>query len=219
MLRDLGRSAQDCLKEICKLELAGERATTSALASALAVSAPSATEMTKKLAGRGLVAREPYRGVALTDDGRRVALELIRHHRLLEQFLVAELGVPIAEAHAEAERLEHVLSERVEAHIDAALGHPTHDPHGEPIPDGRLNVARDRWRPLATLAVAEQAVVARVPDEDSEVLAYLEQLALVPGESVTVVAAAPFDGPMTVRTPTGEHAISRDLAASVGVVA
>jgi DtxR family Mn-dependent transcriptional regulator len=217
MLRDLGRSAQDYLKEICKLELAGERATTSALASALAVSAPSATEMTKRLAGRGLVTREPYRGVALTDDGRRVALELIRHHRLLEQFLVAELGVPIADAHAEAERLEHVLSERVEAHIDAALGHPTHDPHGEPIPDGRLNVTRLRWRPLDSLAVAEPAVVSRVPDEDAGVLAYLDELALVPGAEVTVVAAAPFDGPLIVRTSAGEHAISRDLAATVGV--
>jgi DtxR family Mn-dependent transcriptional regulator len=217
MLRQLGRSAQDCLKEICKLELAGERATTSALASALAVSAPSATEMTKKLAARGLVTREPYRGVALTDDGRRLALELIRHHRLVEQFLVAELDVPIAEAHAEAERLEHVLSERLEAHIDAVLGHPTHDPHGEPIPDGRLNVAHEEWRPLDSLAVAERSVVARVPDEDSEVLAYLDELALVPGADVTMVAAAPFDGPLTVRTSTGDHAISRALAATVGV--
>jgi DtxR family Mn-dependent transcriptional regulator len=217
MLRELGRSAQDYLKEICKLELAGERATTSALASALAVSAPSATEMTKKLAARGLVTREPYRGVALTDEGRRVALELIRHHRLLEQFLVAQLGVPIADAHAEAERLEHVLSERVEARIDAALGHPTHDPHGEPIPDGRLNVVHAAWRPLASLAVAEESVVARVPDDDAEVLAYLDDLALVPGAVVAVVAAAPFDGPLTVRTPTGDHAISRELAATVGV--
>jgi DtxR family Mn-dependent transcriptional regulator len=217
MLRDLGRSAQDCLKEICKLELAGERATTSALASTLAVSAPSTTEMMKKLAERGLVTREPYRGVALTEEGRRAALELIRHHRLLEQFLVAALGLPIAEAHAEAERLEHVLSERLEAHIDAALGHPTHDPHGEPIPDGRLNVAREQWRSLDSLAIAERSVVARVPDEDSDVLAYLDELALVPGEDVTVVAAAPFGGPLTVRTSTGDHAISRALAATVGV--
>jgi DtxR family Mn-dependent transcriptional regulator len=214
---ELGRSAQDYLKEIVKLELDGRRATTSAIAEALDVSAPSVTEMTKRLAERGLVEREPYRGVVLTAEGRRAALELVRRHRLLERFLVSELGLPIADVHAEAERMEHVLSDAVQDRMDAALGFPRHDPHGEPIPDGDLNVAPASWRPLLSLAVGETSVVARVPDEDAELLAYLDRLALVPGRELTVVAAAPFGGPLTVRTETGEHAISRELASAVGV--
>jgi DtxR family transcriptional regulator, Mn-dependent transcriptional regulator len=129
---------QDYLKEIYKLGAAGERVSTNALARQQRVSAASASAMVKKLAALGLVEHAPYRGVSLTDDGERVALEVIRHHRLLELYLAETLGIGIENVHDEADRLEHVLSEELEARIDKALGYPTHDPHGDPIPDADL---------------------------------------------------------------------------------
>ena len=135
---DLTVAVQDYLKAIYVLESSGERVTTSALAQRMAVSAPSATAMTKRLDELGLVERLPYRGVALTDAGRLGALEVVRHHRLLERYLVDRLGLSLDEVHAEAELLEHALSEELEARIDEALGFPTHDPHGDPIPDANL---------------------------------------------------------------------------------
>ena len=135
---DLTVAVQDYLKAIYALDSAGERVTTSALAGRMGVSAPSATAMTKRLAELGLVERAPYRGVALTDDGRRGALEVLRHHRLLERYLVDRLGLSLDQVHVEADRLEHALSEELEARIDKALGFPTHDPHGEAIPNAKL---------------------------------------------------------------------------------
>jgi DtxR family transcriptional regulator, Mn-dependent transcriptional regulator len=135
---ELTVAVQDYLKAIYALEAEGQRVTTSALAARMGVSAPSVTAMTKRLAELGLVERAPYRGVVLTDAGRRSALEVLRHHRLLELYLVNRLGLSLDEVHAEAELLEHALSEELEAKIDAELGFPTHDPHGDPIPDARL---------------------------------------------------------------------------------
>jgi DtxR family transcriptional regulator, Mn-dependent transcriptional regulator len=216
-LQDLSSAVQDYLKAVAKAELAGERATTTGLAQELGVSPPSATAMCKRLASLGLVERTPYRGVALTTAGRRLALEALRHHRLLERYLVESLGLSIAEAHAEADRLEHALSEALEARIDSALGYPDSDPHGDPIPDANLRVRADEWQPLSELAAGERATIRRVPDRDEEVLRYLGELALTPGQPVEVVLAAPFGGPMTVRSTGGEHAISRELAATIGV--
>jgi len=135
----LSEAIQDYLKEIYKLQSSGARATTSELATQMGVAPSSATAMLKKLAALGLAEHEPYRGAVLTDSGRRVALEVIRHHRLLEQYLAKTLGLPLDELHAEADRLEHALSEELEARIDRALGYPTRDPHGDPIPDADLN--------------------------------------------------------------------------------
>jgi DtxR family Mn-dependent transcriptional regulator len=209
---ELSATVQDYLKAIYALEAAGERATTSALADRMGVSAPSATAMTKRLADLGLVERAPYRGVVLTDTGRRGALEVLRHHRLLERYLVDRLGLSLDEVHAEAELLEHALSEELEARIDAELGYPTYDPHGDPIPDRELRVEPARGRSLLDLEPGSAATVARVPDGDAELLRYLRELALVPGLDAEVVSFAPFGGPVTVRTDTGEHAISRELA-------
>jgi len=179
------------------------------------VSAPSATAMTKRLAELGLVERAPYRGVALTDDGRASALEVIRHHRLLERYLVDRLGLTLDEVHAEAELLEHALSEELEAKIDAELGFPTHDPHGDPIPDADLRVSRGREGTLDEVEPGLQVSVSRVPDGDPELLRYLTELGLVPRATVEVVSLAPFGGPVTVRTASGDHAISRELAARI----
>jgi DtxR family Mn-dependent transcriptional regulator len=209
---DLTVAVQDYLKAIYALESAGERVTTSALAARMGVSAPSATAMTKRLAELGLVERAPYKGVALTEEGRLGALEVLRHHRLLELYLVNRLGLSLDEVHAEAELLEHALSEELEAKIDAELGFPTHDPHGDPIPDRELRVAAPGGTTLLDLALGERAAISRVPDGDPALLRYLAELGLVPGSDVELVALAPFGGPVTVRTDRGEHPISRELA-------
>jgi DtxR family Mn-dependent transcriptional regulator len=209
---DLTVAVQDYLKAIYVLESAGERVTTSALARRMAVSAPSATAMTKRLDELGLVERLPYRGVALTDAGRRGALEVLRHHRLLERYLVDRLGLTLDEVHAEAELLEHALSEELEAKIDEELGYPTHDPHGDPIPDRELRLVHGESRTLLDLEPGASGSIARVPDGDPELLRYLGELGLVPDAGVEVLEQAPFGGPVTVRTSSGDHAISRELA-------
>jgi DtxR family transcriptional regulator, Mn-dependent transcriptional regulator len=134
----LSNAIQDYLKEIYKLGRESERVSTSALATRQQVSPASASAMVKKLAALGLAEHTPYRGVILTHAGERVALEVIRHHRLVELYLAETLGIGVDDVHDEADRLEHVLSEELEARIDSALGFPTHDPHGDPIPDANL---------------------------------------------------------------------------------
>src|SRR5918997_1841705 len=148
---ELTDAIQDYVKEIYKLGSSGRKVTTSALAERLAVSAPSATAMLKKLASLRLVEHERYRGARLTPKGELVALEVIRHHRLLEQYLSHTLGLPIEALHDEADRLEHALSEELEAHIDRTLGFPTHDPHGDPIPGPDLTLRPTATSPLSAL--------------------------------------------------------------------
>jgi len=209
---DLTVAVQDYLKAIYVLESTGERVTTSALARRMGVSAPSATAMTKRLDELGLVERLPYRGVALTEEGRLGALEVLRHHRLLERYLVDRLGLSLDEVHAEAELLEHALSEELEAKIDEELGYPTHDPHGDPIPDRELRLVQAESQSLLDLEPGSRGSIARVPDGDPELLRYLGELGLLPDAGVEMLAQAPFGGPVTVRTSSGEHAISRELA-------
>jgi DtxR family transcriptional regulator, Mn-dependent transcriptional regulator len=213
----LSIAIQDYLKEIYKLQASGERPTTTAIAKRMGVAPSSATSMLKKLAALGLVEHAPYRGVDLSDAGTRIALEVIRHHRLLEQYLAETLGVGIDAVHAEADRLEHVLSEELEARIDEQLGYPTHDPHGDPIPDAGLNVDRTALRSLDALLPGEEATVRRVPDGDAGLLRYLARLTLVPGRRVTMRRLEPFGGPLTVAVDGSEHAISRELAGQIGV--
>jgi DtxR family transcriptional regulator, Mn-dependent transcriptional regulator len=214
---ELTDAIQDYLKEIYKLENVGRRATTSALAERLGVSAPSVTSMLKKLASLDLVEHERYRGATLTKRGERVALEVIRHHRLLEQYLVETLGLSIDAVHAEADRLEHALSEELEAQIDRSLGFPTHDPHGDPIPGPDLKIDHSEVTPLSTLEAGAKATVERIPDGDGELLRYLSKLKLTPGRRLEVRESAPFDGPLTVRVGGADHAISRQLADQIGV--
>jgi DtxR family transcriptional regulator, Mn-dependent transcriptional regulator len=216
VIGNLSEAAQDYLKEIHKLRLEGRRATTSAIAERMGVRPPSATAMVKKLAALGLADHAPYRGVALTPAGEKVALEVIRHHRLLEQYLAQALGLSLDEVHIEADRLEHALSEELEAHIDRSLGYPTHDPHGDPIPDSKLKLDRSRLRTLASLEPGDEVTIRRVPSDDA-LLRYLKSLALVPGRKVKLRSVAPFGGPLTVRVGKSEHAISRELAAGIGV--
>ncbi len=216
MRKPLSESVQDYVKELYKLQ-AGGRASTSALAGRMGVAPASATAMLKKLAQLGLAEHEPYRGALLTDTGERVALEVIRHHRLLEQYLAETLGLSIDAVHDEADRLEHALSEELEARIDESLGYPTHDPHGDPIPDAELRVAPAELTPLSSLEPGEEATIRRVPDRDTELLRYLSSLLLVPGTRVKVWASAPLGGPLTLSVDDERHAISREVAGLIGV--
>src|SRR5918994_4162899 len=213
----LSDAIQDYLKELYKLHADGGRATTTALARRRGVSPPSATAMIKKLAELGLVEHTPYKGAALTEEGERTALEVVRHHRLLEQYLAQTLGLSLDAVHAEADRLEHALSEELEAHIDKTLRYPTRDPHGDPIPGPDLRIATTKATPLSRLEAGTKAVVSRVPDGDGELLRYLTKLKLIPGSRLEVRESAPFDGPVTVRVGGADHAISRELAAQIGV--
>ncbi len=212
------QAIEDYLKAIYALQQEdGTPVSTSAVAERMGVSAPAASAMVKKLASRGLARHERYRGVSLTPGGERVAVEVLRHHRLLEQFLAQRLGVGIDDVHQEAERLEHALSEELEALIDRELGYPTHDPHGDPIPDAELNLPQAPVRTLLDLEPGEASTVQRVPDRDRQLLGYLSSLGLMPGASVELVSAAPFDGPLVVKVGGVETAISADLAATIGV--
>jgi DtxR family transcriptional regulator, Mn-dependent transcriptional regulator len=214
---DLSVAIQDYVKEIYKLQASGQRATTTVIARTMGVAPSSATSMLKKLAALGLAEHAPYRGVTLSESGTKIALEVIRHHRLLEQYLAETLGLPIDALHDEADRLEHVISEELESRIDEQLGYPTHDPHGDPIPDAGLNVDRTALRSLETLTPGEVATVRRIPDGDAPLLRYLAQLTLVPGSTVTMRRSEPFGGPITIDVDGSEHAISRELAERIGV--
>jgi DtxR family transcriptional regulator, Mn-dependent transcriptional regulator len=212
----VSESAQDYLKAIWKLDRAGDMSTT-ALAESLGVAPASATAMLKKLATLGLVVHERYRGATLTPAGERMALEVVRHHRLLELYLMQALGLSWDQVHEEAEKLEHHLSDELEARIDQALGFPTRDPHGDPIPSRELLLARDELTCLSELEAGSMTVIRRVPDGDPELLRYLATLGLVPAEEVTVVDQAPFDGPVTIEVRGSRHAIGRSLAAQIEV--
>lgn len=213
----LSVAVEDYLKQICKLELAGKRATTTALAERLGVAAASVTGMTKRLAAQGLIERIPYRGFALTERGRTAALEVIRHHRLLEHYLAETLGLSLEEAHLEAERLEHAISAQLVRRIDERLGYPEFDPHGDPIPDKALKILEPTWRALPDLEPGECAVIRRVPDADAPLLRYLESLSLVPGTVVEMRSLEPFRGPVTVRTDGVDHPLAHEVAVAIGV--
>jgi DtxR family transcriptional regulator, Mn-dependent transcriptional regulator len=210
-------AAQDYLKEIYKLQVQRVRPTTTAIADRMRVTAPSVTAMVKKLASLGLVEHERYRGVVLTEAGEKIAIEVVRHHRLLELYLAESLGLGIDAVHAEADRLEHALSEELEARIDKALGYPTHDPHGDPIPDAKLRLKSTKLRTLADLEPGERSTIQRVPDGSVELLRYLATLELLPGEPVELRRSAPFGGPLAVGVRGTEHAISRELADQISV--
>jgi DtxR family Mn-dependent transcriptional regulator len=206
---------EDYLKTIFSLDESGERVTTQAIADQLNVAAPSVTGMVKRLSDLKLVDHTPYRGVTLTAAGRKIALEVVRHHRLLELYLADALGYSWDEVHDEADRLEHTISEEFEARIDQALGYPTHDPHGDPIPTtgGDLPIADHRR--LSDLSAGQQATVVRVFHDDSERLRYLGKLGLYPNSTLRVIEKLPFNGPLRIRVDDDEHIIGLDLAADV----
>ena len=197
-------AAEDYLKTIYALTREGDAASTSALAERLSVSGASVTGMLKKLAAAGLVAHEKYRGAVLTEAGRLVAVETIRHHRLVETYLHRALDVPWDRLHAEAEAWEHVLSEDLEARMDAALGHPTHDPHGAPIPTPDLVLPDQQRLPLARMEPGAEASVAEVSDRDPALLRAVGAAGLFPGVRFRLDALAD-DGTATVTLASGDR--------------
>jgi DtxR family transcriptional regulator, Mn-dependent transcriptional regulator len=212
------QAIEDYAKAIYALELRdGEAVSTNALAGRLGVTPASASGMVKRLDELGLVEHQPYRGVSLTEHGRRVALEVIRHHRLLELYLVKTLGVPWDRVHEEAEVLEHVLSEELEELIAAKLGDPTHDPHGDPIPTRDLTIEEGTTQSLQSLEGGAQGTFTRVSDSDPEMLRFLAERGIAPGDRLEVVDKQPFDGPLFVRFGDHVHVLGGELARAMRV--
>ena len=201
MNKTLTISAQDYLKNIYELTENGESASTNALARKLNISAPSVTGMVQKMASSkpALVEYQKHQGVTLTREGKKAALEVIRHHRLLEAWLVQTLGYSWDEVHEEAERLEHVISEDFERRIAAAMGHPVRDPHGELIPTEDLKMPLDDSTPLSAMRPGQTGKIQRVNASDPKLLRYLEDLGLVPGVNVVIIDHSPFDHNLTIK--------------------
>jgi DtxR family Mn-dependent transcriptional regulator len=210
---------EDYAKSIYALQRRGDGApvATNDLAERLHVTPASVSAMLKKLSERELVEHVPYRGVLLTDAGRRVALEVLRHHRLLETYLAEHLGVPWDRVHEEAEALEHVLSEDLEARIAAKLGEPTHDPHGDPIPSADLKIDEGHAHALESLQPGAIGRFVRVSDSDPEMLRYLDERGVRLGDALEVVDRQPFGGPLTVRFGERLHMLGGGLAAAMRV--
>jgi DtxR family Mn-dependent transcriptional regulator len=209
---------EDYCKAIFALESRGdEHVSTNALAERLAITPGSVSAMCKRLDELGVITHVPYRGVRLTSDGRRVALEVIRHHRLLESYLADALGMPWDRVHDEAEVLEHVLSDDLEELIAAKLGHPTVDPHGDPIPNADLEIEERATARMESLQPGDEGLFVRVSDSDPEMLRYLAERGISPGERFEVRERQPFGGPLFVRFGEREHAIGGQLAGAMRV--
>jgi DtxR family Mn-dependent transcriptional regulator len=221
---ELTAPVEDYLKVIFELAAAADVngvgdgvAGTNEIAAALNIAPPSVSGMIRRLAEQGLIAHERYRGVRLTDAGRRAALRTIRRHRVIEAYLTTALGYPWDRVHDEAERLEHAASDELIDRMAAAIGEPATDPHGAPIPtrEGRLDMST-----LPTLADVQPGTVVqvqRVGDRDAERLRYLAELGIVPGVRLEVLAQEPFDGPITLRIGATQHAVGRTLAGQIFV--
>lgn len=210
---------EDYAKSIYSLQqrAGGKAVSTNKLAERCGVTPASASAMVKKLAERGLAIHEPYHGVRLTDAGERLALEMLRHHRLLELYLAEHLDVPWDRVHEEADALEHVLSEDLEARIAAKLGNPTHDPHGDPIPDRNLVIDEGQTDSLDALTVGSSGRFVRVSDADPEMLRYLSDLGISVGDELEVLDRQPFEGPCTVRFATQTHVLGQPLCRAMRV--
>jgi DtxR family Mn-dependent transcriptional regulator len=207
MPQELSHNIQDYLKRIYELTRSSKKATTSQLADILNISAASVTNMLQKLS----VSNPPYvtytkhHGVELTEAGRLVALKILRRHRLIEHYLVVKLGYSWDEVHAEAEVLEHAMSPLLEERMDAALGHPEFDPHGDPIPDSNLEIPDIEQTSLSNLEVGKQGRIIRVPHEDPEVLRYLGRCGVRPGARIKLLTRTPYDQTMQIQILDSEE--------------
>jgi DtxR family transcriptional regulator, Mn-dependent transcriptional regulator len=207
----LTRSVEDYLKAIYQLSPEGRPASTSEIAHLLALSPPSVTGMVKRLSEHGLLEHVPYRGVQLTDEGRRAALRMVRRHRLIEAYLVEFLGYSWDTVHEEAERLEHAVSDIMVERMATALGHPDVDPHGDPIPSADGSIHELACTPLSDIPVGETVEVHRVHENQPERLRYIASLGLRPGVQVTVIDRQPFDDLVTIEVGGERHVIGREL--------
>jgi len=215
-----GQAVEDYVKAIYSLQLraAGDSVSTNALAERCDVTAASVSAMMKKLAERGLVTHEPYHGVRLTSEGERLALKVMRKHRLLELFLVKSLDVPWDRVHREADLLEHHLSDELAALIAEKLDQPTHDPHGDPIPTIDGTIDEGQTVALDTLAPGATGTFVRVSDSDPAMLRYLAEHQIMPGARFEVLDRQPFGGPLSIRFANSIESLGGGLAAAMRVV-
>jgi DtxR family Mn-dependent transcriptional regulator len=211
----LSRSVEDYLKVIYHLSSEGGFATTSDIASMLAVAPPSVSGMIKRLSEAGLIEHVPYRGVQLTNQGRRAALRMIRRHRIIEVYLTQRLNYDWDNVHEEAERLEHAVSDELIERMARALGDPHYDPHGAPIPTVEGDIEETELVSLAEAVVGATVDVRQVDDEDSARLRYLAELGLTPGTRLAITERQPFNGPTIVRLGDAVRVVGQDLARSV----
>ena len=215
---ELSSAVEDYAKAIYALETRkGHAVSTNAIAERLGVTAASASGMVKRLGELGLVEHEPYRGVSLSEQGRRVALEVLRHHRLIELFLAEELGMSWDRVHAEAEVLEHVISEDLEQLISARLGDPSVDPHGDPIPTPEFEVRERETFSLEELPERAVGRFVRVSDSDPEMLRYLADHGVGLGDRLKVIGRQPFGGPVFVRSGGRELPLGGQLARAMRI--
>ena len=216
--RQTNEGAENYAKALYELQFRGQRAVgTSAVAERLGVTRASASGMLRRLAAEGIVEYAPYQGARLTPKGERIALEMIRHHRLIELFLAEVLGMPWDRVHAEAEVLEHHISEELEELIAAKLGQPGLDPHGDPIPDRDLTIEEDQSRSLDELEIGEAGTFVRVSDRDASMLRYLAEREIHPGAQLEVTGREPFGGPVMVEIAGRPHPLGRELAQSMRI--
>lgn len=213
----ISQAMEDYLKAIYKLQQGQTSVPTSALADYMKFSPASVTNMCKKLADLNLLDYKPYQGVTFTDAGRKLALEIIRHHRLIELYLAEALKVPWDQVHEEAEKLEHVISEDLEDRMAAILGNPRFDPHGAPIPTRSGAVFQRPSEHLIDMEDGDRLIVVEVDDDDSELLRYLGEIGLYPGTEIVLVQQAPFDGPITLQIGEEKHSLGRHAAQAVMV--
>ncbi len=213
----ISRAMEDYLKAIYQLDSSGGKVSTSRLAQQMSCSAASVTNMLQKLSELQLVQYKPYQGVRLTKAGTKVALEVLRHHRLLETYLTEVLGYSWDKVHDEAEELEHVISEEFEDKIDQALGYPTRDPHGHPIPSKEGHVPEEIHDSLWETESGGSVRVSLVSDRDPEALRYLASIGILPRVEIVVVKKAPFNGPIHVQVNETEHSLSEELARQIYV--
>lgn len=213
----LTRSVEDYLKVIWSLSPEGRPASTNDIAHRLELSAASVSGMIKRLSEQGLLEHAPYKGVQLTDEGRRAALRMVRRHRIIEAYLVGFLGYSWDRVHEEAERLEHAVSEDLVERMSRALGHPAADPHGDPIPTADLAIEEVVLTPLPEVPVGELVELRRVASEEPDRLRYLGAMGLQPGATIMVLARQPFQGPITLDVDGRECLIGHELARSIFV--
>lgn len=218
LANDLSRSVEDYLKVIYHLTDGGEQASTTAIAEALDIAAPSVSGMIKRLAESGLVEHLPYRGVTLTAVGRKAALRMLRRHRVMETYLVSCLGYTWDNVHDEAEKLEHAVSEDLIERMSRALGDPHFDPHGDPIPAADGRIIDISTIALPDVAVGESVTIARVGTGAADRLRWLAEAGLVPGARITVLDHQPFNGPVTVLLDGDRRVVGRELALQLRTV-
>jgi len=214
---ELSGPVEDYLKVIFELETTDGAAGTNEIAAALGIAPASVSGMIRRLAEQGWIAHERYRGARLTRAGKRAALKTIRRHRVIEAYLTTALGYPWDRVHDEAERLEHAASDELIDRMAAAIGEPSTDPHGAPIPTREGTIAEERFASLATVPVGKRVRIQRVGDRDAEQLRYLAEIGITPGRQVEVIARAPFDGPIDLRVGRVVRSIGPALARQIAV--